>query len=192
MPASTTSRTHHWPPLFFGALVVESDPVIARRLKRILGLIAPERRVVLAPTREEAEAMLAALPFDLVFVDMQLCPIGDAAALIAGVRAKLPRTQVIALSDTHERGLAVSAFASGATGYLLSASEDAEIARTLRDLATGTVLDPRVAGHPLAMLAESLAPSSADFDAEGDLRTCRKPELEPRATVEGTRRGLPD
>ncbi|WP_432727426.1 response regulator [Variovorax sp. W6] len=192
-----TSRMHR-PQLFFGALVVESDPAVASRMKRILGLLAPGRRVVLAPTIDEAEAMLAALPFDLVFVDMQLYPIGRGAALIADVRAKLPRAHVIALSDTDDRELVLSAFASGATGYLLSDAEDADIALALRALPTGTVLDPRVAGHLLALLAETLgAPECADAAApfaESDFGTCRKLELRcrTRPTPEGTRRSLPD
>ncbi|HEX7864872.1 MAG TPA: response regulator [Variovorax sp.] len=187
----------HRPQLFFGALVVESDPGVASRMKHILGYLAPGRRVVLAPTREEADAMLDALPFDLVFVDMQLYPIGDGAALISDVRAKLPRAQVIALSDTDEREMVMSAFASGATGCLLSDAADAEIAHSLRALATGTVLDPRVAGHLLAMLADMLAmPDRAvvDFQEESDFGACRKLELRPRTqAIPGEmRHSLPD
>lgn len=194
MPTYTASRMYREPKLFFGALVVESNPAVAHRMKRILGLLAPGRRVVLAPTCEEANAMLAALPFDLVFVDMQFYPIGDAAALIADIRAKLPHTQVIAMSDTDERGLVMSAFASGATGYLVRDADDAEIAHTLRSLATGVALDPRVAGHLLAMLAETFAQSSADLLAQDDFSACRKLELRPRtqATAERTRHDLPD
>lgn len=195
-PPASASRIQR-PQLFFGALVVESDPAVANRMKRILALLAPGRRVVLAPTREEAETMLEALPFDLVFVDMQLYPIGQGAALIADVRAKLPRAQVIALSDMDDRELVSSAFASGATGYLLSDSEDADIALALRALATGTVLDPRVASHLLAMLAETLAaPDRAAIGLfeESDFGACRKLELRSRTlpAPEGMRRSLPD
>ncbi|MDP9607451.1 response regulator [Variovorax sp. NFACC27] len=191
--ASRPSR----PQLFFGALVVESDPVVASRMKRILGHLAPERRVVLAPTCEEAEAMLASLPFDLVFVDMQLYPIGQGAALIGDVRAKLPRAQVIAMSDTDERELVLSAFASGATGYLLSDAEDADIAFALRALATGTVLDPRAAGHLLDLIAETLATperAAAGLREESGFGACRKLELRPRsqAAADEMRRSLPD
>ncbi|MFS2166375.1 response regulator [Variovorax sp. Varisp62] len=145
------------PKPFFGALVVESDPTVASRMRRILGMLAPGRRVVLVSTRAEAEEMLAALSFDLVFVDMQLYPIGDGASLIADVCARLPRAQIVAMSDTDDQERVLCAFASGATGYLMSEAEDAEIAYALRALTNGgAVLDPRAARHMLAMLAETL------------------------------------
>jgi|GEM_PF-3392638 len=173
----------HRPQLFFGALVVESEPGVASRMKRILEHLAPGRRVVLVSAREEADAMLAALPFDLVFVDMQLYPPGDGVALIADVCAQLPRAQVIALSDTDERDIVMSAFASGATGCLLSDAADAEIAHSLRALAIGTVLDPRAAGHLLSMLSEMLAMpdrAAAGPQGESDFGDCRKLELRSR------------
>jgi DNA-binding NarL/FixJ family response regulator len=180
------------PQPFFSALVVESDPAVASRLNSVLGVLAPGRCVVLVPTREEADAMLATLSFDLVFVDMQLYPIGEGASLISDVRAMQPRAQVIALSDTDDRDLALSAFASGATGYLLSEAEDAEIAYALRALANdGAVLDPRVARHLVSMFAETLAePIRADdFHADGAFRKLELRSLTP-AIPEGTRHGL--
>jgi DNA-binding NarL/FixJ family response regulator len=180
------------PQPFFSALVVESDPAVASRLNSVLGVLAPGRCVVLVPTREEADAMLATLSFDLVFVDMQLYPIGEGASLIADVRAMQPRAQVIALSDTDDRDLALSAFASGATGYLLSEAEDAEIAYALRALTNdGAVLDPRVARHLVSMFAEMLAePIRADdFHADGAFRKLELRSLTP-AIPEGTRHGL--
>jgi DNA-binding NarL/FixJ family response regulator len=150
--------------------------------------------VVLVPTREEADAMLDTLSFDLVFVvDMPLYPIGDGASLIADVRAMQPRALVIALSDTDDRELALSAFASGATGYLLSEAEDAEIAYALRAPANdGAVLDPRVVRHVVAMFAETLTvPICADdFHAEGAFRKLELRSPTP-AIPEGTRHGLP-
>jgi DNA-binding NarL/FixJ family response regulator len=181
------------PQPFFSALVVESDPAVASRLNSVLGVLAPGRCVVLVPTREEADAMLDTLSFDLVFVDMQLYPIGDGASLIADVRAMQPRARIIALSDTDDRDLALSAFASGATGYLLSEAEDAEIAYALRALANGgAVLDPRVARHVVAMFAETLAEPirAGDFHADGAFRKLELRSLTP-AIPEGTRPGLP-
>jgi DNA-binding NarL/FixJ family response regulator len=181
------------PQPFFSALVVESDPAVASRLNSVLGVLAPGRCVVLVPTREEADAMLDTLSFDLVFVDMQLYPIGDGASLIADVRAMQPRARIIALSDTDDRDLALSAFASGATGYLLSEAEDAEIAYALRALANGgAVLDPRVARHVVAMFAETLAEPirAGDFHADGAFRKLELRSLTP-AIPEGTRHGLP-
>ncbi|MGJ7533060.1 MULTISPECIES: hypothetical protein [unclassified Variovorax] len=63
------------PQPFFGALVVESDPAVASRLNSVLGVLAPGRCVVFVPAREEADAMLATLSFDLVFVETLTVPI---------------------------------------------------------------------------------------------------------------------
>jgi len=181
------------PVPFFSALLVEADPAVARRMLRILGAIAPGRHAPHVSTPEEANYLLAAFSFELVFVDMQLYPIGDGASLIADVRAMQPRARIIALSDTDDRDLALSAFASGATGYLLSEAEDAEIAYALRALANGgAVLDPRVARHVVAMFAETLAEPirTSDFHADGAFRKLELRSLTP-AIPEGTRHGLP-
>lgn len=147
------------PELFASALVVESDPAVACRMRRILGALAPGRQVLLAPTHAQADALLAIARFDLVVVDMQLHPQGDGARLIAQVRAAQPRAQVVAMSDMDNHDLVLHAFAAGATGYLLSEAEDAEIAHALRALQSdGAALDSRVARRVLGMLAASLRP----------------------------------
>lgn len=177
--------------------MVQRGPVVANRLKRILGLLAPGRRVVLVSTREEAHAMLNAPPFDLVFVDMQLYPTGQGAALVADVRARLLRANVIAPSDTDDRESVLRTFASGTTGYPLSNVEDADIAFALHTLTTGTVLNPRVARHLLAALAETLAApdrAAAGLCRERDFGARRKLARGSRTlpAPEETCRGLPD
>lgn len=149
------------PEPFSSALVVESDPAVANRMRRILGALAPGRQVLLASTHAQADGLLAIVRFDLVLVDMQLHPQGDGARLIAQVRAAQPRAQVVAMSDMDNHDLVLRAFASGATGYLLSEAEDAEMAYALQALQSdGAALDSRVARRVLGMLAASLQPEA--------------------------------
>lgn len=168
------------PVPFFSALLVEADPAVARRMLRILGAIAPGRHAPHASTPEEANYLLAAFSFELVFVDMQLHPQGEGARLIARIRAAQPRAQVVAMSDMDNRDLVRRALAAGATGYLLSDAQDAEIACALRALETGGVaLDPRVARRVLDMLAVSMRRGAgARPDAAEPPRRLRPRELQ--------------
>ncbi|MGJ7614683.1 MULTISPECIES: LuxR C-terminal-related transcriptional regulator [unclassified Variovorax] len=169
------------PELFSSALVVESDPAVACRMRRILGALAPGRQVLLAPTHAQADALLAIVRFDLVFVDIQLHPQGDGARLIAQVRAAQPRAQVVAMSDMDNHDLVLHAFAAGATGYLLSEAEDAEIAHALRALQRdGAALDSRVARRVLGMLAASLQPGAHLPPGPGPATPAAQCALKPR------------
>lgn len=168
------------PEPFFSALVVQGDPAVANRMRRILEALAPGRRVLLAPERAEADSLLATFLFDLVIVDMQLRPLGEGAALIARVRAAQPRAQVVAVSGMDTHALVLSAFAAGATGYLLSEAEDAEIAHALRALQSGGVaLHPRVAGRVLGMLA-ALLQGEGSVALPSLQRQQQPPEHQPR------------
>lgn len=141
---------------FSSALIVEGDPVVAKRMVRILDELAPGARVMLASTSAQAEILLATSSFDLVFVDMQLRPPGAGALLIACVHDARPRTEVVAMSATDSKHLVKSAFASGATGYLLSDATDEEIGYELRQLRNGGMaLDPRAVRHLLCVLQPS-------------------------------------
>lgn len=169
------------PVPFFSALVVEADPAVARRMLRILGALAPGRHAPCVSTPEEAHHLLAAFSFDLVFVDMQLQPTGEGARLIARIRVAQPRSQVVAISHMDNWDLVRSAFAAGATGYLLSDAEDAEIAYALRALESGGVaLDPRVGRRVLDMLAVSMRRGTvtAPLDAAEAPRRLRPRELQ--------------
>ncbi|REM69637.1 response regulator, partial [Mycobacterium tuberculosis] len=67
------------------ALIVADDAICADRMRRILCDLAPHRRVVVASGRAEAFNLLAALPYDLVLVDMRL-PGNDGVAVLQHTR----------------------------------------------------------------------------------------------------------
>lgn len=143
---------------FHGALVVEQDFAMGERMRRILSELAPGRRVVIASTRAEAMNLLAALPYDLVLVDMRL-PQNDGVSLIKHVRQAYPGADSVAMSAADDHELVDAAISAGAAGYLLTEADDAELAFLLRSIERGGApMDSRVARRLLGMIAASARP----------------------------------
>jgi DNA-binding NarL/FixJ family response regulator len=143
---------------FHGALIVEQDIAMGERMRRILSELAPGRRVVIASTRAEACNLLAALPYDLVLVDMRL-PQDDGVALIKHVRQAYPWIESVAMSAADDHRLVDAAIGAGAVGYLLTEADDAELAFLLRSIERGGApMDSRVARRLLSMIAASAKP----------------------------------
>ncbi|MGJ7503913.1 LuxR C-terminal-related transcriptional regulator [Variovorax sp. ZT5P49] len=139
--------------VFHAALIVAEDSIAADRMRRILAELAPHRRVVIASSRAEALNLLAALPYDLVLVDMRL-PGNDGAALLHHVRQAYPRIESIGMSATDDQELVNAAIAAGAIGYLLTEADDAELAYLLRSIERGgSPMDSRIARRILGSIA---------------------------------------
>jgi DNA-binding NarL/FixJ family response regulator len=140
---------------FHGALIVEDDPAVADRMRRILGDLAPGRRVVVASTRAEACNLLASLPYDLVLVGMRL-PRSEGVSLIAHIRRTYAHIETIAMSPSDDHELVNAAISAGAIGYLLTEADDAELSFLLRSIERGGApMDSRVARRILGLIAES-------------------------------------
>ena len=143
---------------FRGVLVVEQDLAIGERMRRIVSGLAPGRRVVIASTRAEACNLLAALPYELVLIDMRL-PDRDGVALIKHVRQTYPWIESVAMSAADDHELVDAAIAAGAVGYLLTEADDAELAFLLRSIERGGApMDSRVARRLLSVIAASSRP----------------------------------
>lgn len=141
--------------VFHAALIVAEDSVCADRMRRILCELAPHRRVVVASGRAEALNLLAALPYDLVLVDMRL-PGNDGVALLQHVRQVHPRIESVGMSATDDQQLVNAAIAAGAIGYLLTETDDAELAYLLRSIERGgSPMDSRIARRILGSIAAS-------------------------------------
>ncbi|MDQ0079990.1 DNA-binding NarL/FixJ family response regulator [Variovorax boronicumulans] len=139
--------------VFHAALIVADDSIAADRMRRILAELVPHRRVVIASGRAEALNLLAALPYDLVLVDMRL-PGNDGAALLHHVRQAYPRIESIGMSATDDQELVNAAIAAGAIGYLLTEANDAELAYLLRSIERGgSPMDSRIARRILGSIA---------------------------------------
>lgn len=145
---------------FRSALIVEEDIAMAERMRRILGGLAPGRRVVVASTQSEARNLLAALSYDLMLVDMNL-PARDGVSLIQHARQAYPWIESVAMSAADDRELVDAAIAAGAVGYLLTEADDAELAFQLRSIERGGApMDSRVARRLLGMIAASARPKA--------------------------------
>lgn len=140
---------------FHGALIVEDDPAVASRMRRILGELAPGRRVVVSSSCAEARSLLASLPYDLVLVDMRL-PCSDGVSLIAHIRQTYEHIETVAMSAFDDHELVNAAIAAGAVGYLLTEADDAELSFLLRSIERGGApMDSRVARRILGLIAAS-------------------------------------
>lgn len=141
--------------VFHAALIVADDSACADRMRRILCELAPHRRVVVASGRAEAFNLLAALPYDLVLVDMRL-PGNDGAAVLQHVRQAYPRIESIGMSASDDQQQVNTAIAAGAIGYLLTEADDAELAYLLRSIERGgSPMDSRIARRILGSIAAS-------------------------------------
>ena len=141
--------------VFHAALIVADDTACADRMRRILCELAPHRRVVVASGRAEAFNLLAALPYDLVLVDMRLQG-NDGAAVLHHVRQTYPRIECIGMSATDDQQLVNAAIAAGAIGYLLTETDDTELAYLLRSIERGgSPMDSRIARRILGSIAAS-------------------------------------
>ncbi|SEF21252.1 response regulator transcription factor [Variovorax sp. NFACC27] len=141
--------------VFHAALIVADDSVSADRMRRILCDLAPHRRVVVASGRAEAFNLLAALPYDLVLVDMRL-PGNDGVAVLQHVRQAYPRIESVGMSATDDQQLVNAAIAAGAIGYLLTETDDAELGYLLRSIERGgSPMDSRIARRILGSIAAS-------------------------------------
>lgn len=141
--------------VFHAALVVADDPFVADRMRRILAELAPHRRVVVASGRAEALNLLAALPYDLLLVDMQL-PGRDGISLLQHVRQSYARIESIGMSARDDHELVSAAIAAGAIGYLLTEADDFELSYLLRSIERGgSPMDSRIARRIVGSIAAS-------------------------------------
>lgn len=162
---------------FHGALIVEEDPAVGDRMRRILVDLAPGRRVVVATTCAEARNLLASLPYDLVLVNTRLAG-RQGVSLIEHIRQTYRHIETIAMSATDDHELVNAAIAAGAIGYLLTEADDAELSFLLRSIERGGApMDSRVARRILGLIAASARPRTVE-----PIRTA---EPEPRAEQAG-------
>ncbi|HWS87943.1 MAG TPA: sigma-54 dependent transcriptional regulator [Pyrinomonadaceae bacterium] len=96
-------------------LAVDDEASVADALALVLG----ERghKVETARSAAEAEALLKARPFDLVFIDLRL-PDGSGIDLLPRVKADSPETEVILMTAHGSLDLTVEAIKRGAFYYL--------------------------------------------------------------------------
>lgn len=114
---------------------------------------------------EEAAELATSCDADLAIVDLSMPPLGGVAA-IRHIKARHPRTRVLALSGTDDMTLAQEALRAGADGFLPKTVRPEALAAPLSTIAAGLrvldakVLDALLSGtrKPSAEVLKALAP----------------------------------
>lgn len=140
-------------------LVIEDDPVVRRRIARLVaGIAEPEAHIADVDCLAAARSRLQERPFALALVDVQL-PDGSGIDLIAWMQRHAPGTQAVIVSAWAEEEIILAGVRAGAVGYLLKERDDAEILMSLKSLREGGApIDPMIARRILALLPTAMAP----------------------------------
>jgi len=146
-------------------LVVEDEPASrARMLRLIVEIAEPDARIEHAGDLAGARALIAAAPFSLALVDVQL-PDGVGIELIEWMRRNAPQTQAVIVSAWAAEDTILAAVRAGAIGYLLKERDDDELRLALRSLQRGGApIDPTIARRILALVPPA-PPTAATAEA---------------------------
>ncbi|GAB1406697.1 response regulator transcription factor [Thermomonas brevis] len=172
-------------------LVVEDDPAMQARARRLLREVAGEdTRVDIAGDLASARALAAGGDHTLALVDVQL-PDGNGIDLIAWLQAHVPGLPAVVVSAWAAEDTIIAALRAGAIGYLLKNAEDIELAMHLRSLQRGGApIDPVVARRILQLMPQAAADpnptalAGADQEAANDMRQLSEREYTILSQVE--------
>lgn len=150
-------------------LLVDDHPVVREGLAAVLGDEADLEVVASAGSAEEALALLARRPADVVLLDLEL-PGMEGPAAIAEVRRRHPTTRVVAFTAYATDDLVLGAMRAGAQGYLLKGATAGEIARAIRIAHDGgSYLSPCIARRVVAALSGARRPGGALTEREREV-----------------------
>ncbi|MCY1164907.1 Chemotaxis response regulator protein-glutamate methylesterase [compost metagenome] len=137
------------------ALVVEDDPVMQRRLCRVLAAAGCDiQHIAIAESVAQARALLAERSFGVALVDIGL-PDGSGVELVGELQASQPQVPAVVISAFRAEEVILAALRAGAIGYLLKERDDIELELALRSIAQGGApIDPAIARRILALLTQ--------------------------------------
>jgi DNA-binding NarL/FixJ family response regulator len=140
------------------ALVVEDDPVMQQRLRRVLAAAGCDvQHIAIAESVAQARALLAERSFGVVLVDIGL-PDGSGVELVGELQASQPLVPAVVISAFRSEEVILAALRAGAIGYLLKERDDIELELALRSIAQGGApIDPAIARRILALLTQPQA-----------------------------------
>lgn len=135
-------------------LMVEDDPAMQQRLRRVLATLGcDERQIAIADSVAGAQRLLEKQSFGVALVDIGL-PDGSGVELIAWLQIHHPGVPAVVISAWRTEETIFSALRAGAIGYLLKERDDAELGVALRSIAHGGAsIDPSIARRILSWLA---------------------------------------
>jgi DNA-binding NarL/FixJ family response regulator len=124
-------------------LIVDDHPLYIKGVESLLVELDPTIRAQGARSVEEALAIAAARPFDLVLLDLKLPGMNDLDAL-AKVKAALPAIPVVVVSGNENSNDIWRAIELGAAGYIPKNTDPLLVTNALRlVLARGVYIPPQ-------------------------------------------------
>ncbi len=157
-------------------VLADDHEVVRVGLRSLLELAGDIELVAEAGHGEQAvEAVVQHEP-DVVLLDVRM-PRGDGLWVLEQLKARGARAAVLVLTTFDDEDLALRVIAAGAKGYLLKDVTTAQLASTVRTLASGgTVLSPHLSEGTLHTLAEAAPPKIAASSREEPM-TSREREI---------------
>lgn len=154
-------------------LVVEDESATRARLAAIVDRHAGFALLAAVGTLADARAAIDGQHADVLLLDLGL-PDGHGVDLIRWLREHRPAVEVLVISVMGDESSVLAAIESGAGGYLLKDSSDADVIAAIDQLrAGGAPLSPSIAVHLMRRLQ---APTARASDTHVDL-TVRETEL---------------
>lgn len=145
-------------------LLVDDEPTLLERLRRILNDHIPDAALDCAESIAQAKALGKLHGFAMALVDLGL-PDGNGSELVAWLRERDEALPILVISAWSTEEKIVDALRAGASGYILKERDDAEIAMLIGTaLKGGAPIDPFIARRILALSSgfdTSLRPSPA-------------------------------
>ncbi|MCU0868863.1 MAG: response regulator transcription factor [Burkholderiales bacterium] len=159
-------------------LIVDDHPILRHGIAQLVGREPDLEVCAEAGGIDDALAVLAAQPVDLMVVDLSLED-RSGLDLIRTARARHPQVQSLVLSMHDERLYAERALRAGARGYVTKQEATRKIVAALRSVHAGRIwLSETVASELLERLAGAPAAPAADVALAMPLAALTDRELE--------------
>lgn len=162
-------------------LIVDDDPAVRERLRRVAARAVPQARCAMAGTLGEARDRMGRERFDLVLLDVGL-PDGCGLDLLPWMQAHAPGVEAVVVSSLGDDATVLRAIRRGAVGYLLKNGSDVEIELSLASMRRGGApIDPVIARRVLALMAppvDAPAPLATIDGSPAPAATLSERELE--------------
>lgn len=118
--------------MVMNVLIVEDQGLVRAGMKALLRITDPECKLVEASSYDQAIQLLDTLPFDIVFLDIDLRTLMSGMDILHYIKQHHVPTRVVMLSANDEREMVMSCISAGASGYITkSAGDETVFARAL-------------------------------------------------------------
>jgi two-component system nitrate/nitrite response regulator NarL len=114
-------------------LILEDQALVRAGMRELIQISEPHGRIQEASSYDEAVEKLAAEPFDIAFLDIDLKAEKSGLDVLRHMRALEMDTRAIMLSGRSEREIVLECLSAGASGYILKDMESDGLFRRALD-----------------------------------------------------------